>query len=305
MESKRKRLYRSQLATPANNFGKIEEAIQGDADRVFIDLEDSLHPNEKADARESLIEAVHAYPWEEKPLSYRINSVQTRWWYEDVIDVVEAVGEKIDSIILPKVREPADVHTVEKLLEQVEVNAGIRPGSIGLVVQIETAMGMGNVERIVHASERLRAVIFGAGDYSASIESKGQVLGINGEYPGHYWHYPLSRISHAAASADLLAIDGLYTNVEDVAGFRKSCTYARMLGYDGKWVLQSDQTGVANEIFSPSPDEIERAERVVETYQDSGPNAVPTVDEKVVDAETVEMARSIIERARQAGILES
>jgi citrate lyase subunit beta/citryl-CoA lyase len=282
----------------------IDGAIQSDADQVFVDLEDSLHPNEKIEARTTLIEAVRDNEWGEMPVSYRINSVRTRWWYEDVIEVLEEVGQTIHSIIIPKVQDPMDVRTVENLLRQVEVNAGIEAGGIDLAVQIENATGMGNVEQIAHASDRLSAVIFGAGDYSASIGSKGHVLGINSDYPGYYWQYPLSRISHAAASADLLAIDGLYTNVDDIDGFRKSCTYARMLGYDGKWVLQADQTATANEVFSPSRDDIERAKRIVEAYETSTDNTIPTVDQKVVDAETVEMAHRVLERARQAGILD-
>lgn len=296
-------LYRSQLATPANSPERIDEALDSDADQIFFDLEDSLHASEKVEARRNLVEVVQTYDWGEKPLSYRMNGVRTRWWYDDVIEVVGAVGDALDSIIVPKVRDSVDVQTVETLLEQVEVNAGLETGAIELMVQIEDATAMGNVERIAHASDRLDAVIFGPGDYSTSLESKGQVLGVNTDYPGHYWHYPLSRIAHAAASADLRTIDGLYTNVDDVEGFRETCRYARMLGYDGKWVIHPDQTAAANELFAPNEAEVRRARRIIETYEDVDPNGVPTVDGRVVDEETVSMARHIVERARLAGVI--
>ncbi|GAD52725.1 HpcH/HpaI aldolase/citrate lyase family [Halarchaeum acidiphilum MH1-52-1] len=295
-------LLRSQLATPANSTQMIDDALESDADQVFFDLEDSLHASEKADARASLVEAVRTREWGETPLSYRINSVRTRWWYEDVIEVVTAVGTEIESLIVPKVREPADLRTVETLLESVETNAGLEPGGIDLLVQVEDAAGMGNVEEIVHATDRLGAVIFGPGDYSASIESKGHVLGADSDYPGHYWHYPLSRISHAAASVDVPAIDGLYTNVEDVEGFRESCRYARMLGFDGKWVIHPAQTAAANELFAPADEEVDRARTVIETYETAAPGEVPTEDGRVVDEETVEMARHILRKAELAGV---
>lgn len=304
MESETGHLSRTHLATPANSPSIINDSIGSDADRVFFDLEDSLHASEKIEARANLIEAVQTHDWPDKPLSYRINSVRTRWWYDDIIQVLGEVGRAIESIILPKVQTAVDVQSVETLLRQVEVNAGLEPGSVGLMVQIEDATGMGNVERIVEASDRLEAVIFGPGDYSASIESRGQVLGADTEYPGHYWHYPLSRISQAAASADLQAIDGLYTNVDDIEGFRKTCTYARMLGYDGKWVVHPEQTAVANDVFAPTSDEVNQAQRVVETYEDADEQTIPTVDGRVIDEETVAMANRVIRKARLAGVLD-
>jgi len=304
MESETEYLSRTQLATPANSPRIIEDAIGSTADQVFFDLEDSLHASEKVEGRTNLIEAVKTRDWQGKPLRYRINSVRTRWWYDDVIRVVEEVGGSIEGLILPKVQTPVDVETVVNLLRQVEVNTGLEPGKIGVSVQIEDATGMGNAENIVGASDRLDAVIFGPGDYSASIESKGQVLGAETEYPGHYWHYPLSRISQAAASADLLAIDGLYTNVDDIEGFRKTCTYARMLGYDGKWVIHPEQTRVANDVFAPTDEEIEQATSVVRAYENADENAIPTVDGRVIDEETVNMARHVLRKARLAGVLD-
>jgi citrate lyase subunit beta/citryl-CoA lyase len=296
-------LYRTQLAIPANAPRQVADAQETDADRIFFDLEDSIHTSEKVGARADLVEALRIRDWH-KPVGYRINSVRTRWWYEDIINVVSEVGWEVDSVIIPKVHSQTEVHTVETLLEAVEVNAGLDTGRIDILVQIEDATGIGNVERIVNASDRLAAVIFGPGDYSTSIGSRGRILNHNHEYPGHYWHYPLSRLSHAASSADLRAIDGLYTDTDDTDGFEKTCRYARMLGYDGKWVIHPDQTAVANQVFCPSSEEIERAKRIIEATERAGPDTVPTVGGSVVDKETISMARRILERARLAGDLE-
>jgi len=298
-------LCRSQLALPANNLSAIEDATDSEADKVLFDLEDSLHATEKEEARQTLTEAVRSYNWEDTPLTYRINGLQTRWWYNDVIEIVQVIGEQIDGIVLPKVRKPADVQAVETLLKQVEVNAGLNPGQLDLAIQIEDATGMGNVEQIVGiGNSRLDAVIFGPGDYSTSIEAKGQVMESNSDYPGHYWHYPLSRISHAAASEGLLVIDGLYMNVNDLDGFQQSCKYAKMLGYDGKWVIHPDQTQAANDIFSPSREEAERARRIVNIHQEADEDDIPMIDGKMLDERTVRMARHIVEKARATGVLE-
>ena len=130
-------LRRTQLATPASDPDFMESASRSDADEVFLDLEDSVAPNAKVEARQPLIEAVEEHDWSDKILSYRMNGIDTKWWYDDIIEVVGAVGEGIDDIIIPKVAGPSDIHTVENLLEQIEVNNGLEVGGIGLEPQIE------------------------------------------------------------------------------------------------------------------------------------------------------------------------
>ncbi|GGN24475.1 HpcH/HpaI aldolase/citrate lyase family protein [Halarchaeum nitratireducens] len=305
MDANTDSLFRSHLATPANSPQTIKDAVESDADRVFFDLEDSLHASEKVKARAGLVEAVRGHDWSETPVSYRINGVRTRWWHEDVIDVTAAVGRSLDAIIIPKVQGPGNIETVETLLRSVELNTGLTVGDISIFVQIEDATGIGNVEDIVTASDRIAAVIFGPGDYSASIDSTGHVLNAGGDYPGHYWHYPLSRISHAAASSGVPAIDGLYPDIDDIEGFRESCRYARMLGYDGKWVIHPEQTAAANELFAPTAQEAVRAREIIEAYEACAPGEVPTVNGRIVDEETVAMARRIARKADLAGVDDS
>lgn len=295
-------LRRSLLATPANDAGKIASAVDSDADEVLMDLEDSLAPSEKVSARSVVIDAVDAHDWSKKTLSYRINDVGTRWWYEDVIEIVEAIGSHVDNIVVPKVNRPAEVTAVETLLEQVEVNAGLETGSIGVAAQIETAAGMNNVTDVAHVSDRLSALMFGPGDYITSIGAGGQNIGGRSSYPGHYWHYPLSRIAHAAASANLLAIDGPYADFEDIDGFRQSCEYARMLGYDGKISVHPQQTGIVNDVFAPSLEEAERALHIVEVYSEAD-SSVASIEGKVIDDATYRMAKRIVSMAEKANVL--
>lgn len=298
-------LRRTQLATPASDPRMMQNAANSDADEVFLDLEDSVAPNEKVAARDPLISALQDEDWSGKIITYRINGIDTKWWYDDVIDVVSRAGEYLDDIIIPKVSHPSEVHTVENLLEQVEVNHDLTVGGIGLEPQIEDGAGMNNVPAIAHASPRLDSVIFGPGDYSAAMGAAGLTIGQFPDYPGHYWHYALSRCNHAAKSAGLPCIDGPYATIEDTDGFRQSCENAAMLGCDGKWAVHPDQIEIANEVFAPDPTEAEKAKRIVDAYaeaMDEGRGAV-SVDGEMVDEATNKMAQRIVEKAQAAGIL--
>jgi citrate lyase subunit beta/citryl-CoA lyase len=299
-------LRRTQLATPASDTEMMASAATSDADEVFLDLEDSVAPSEKADARDPLIEATHEHDWGDIILSYRINGIDTRWWYDDVIEVVSEVGDSIDDIIIPKVKSPSDIHTVASVLEQVEVNAGLEAGSVGLEPQIEDGEGLHNVHEIAHASDRLDSVIFGPGDYSAAMGTPGLDIGQFPEYPGHYWHHALSTINAAAKSAGLPCIDGPYADIDDPEGFRESCSNANMLGCDGKWAIHPTQIEIANEVFAPDPDVADRAQRIVEAYtqaQKEGRGAV-SVDGQMVDEATNKMAKDVVGKARSAGLLD-
>ncbi|MDS0282748.1 HpcH/HpaI aldolase/citrate lyase family protein [Haloarcula onubensis] len=291
-------LRRSLLGIPGNERPLVGGAVDSEADEIFFDLEDSLGPGEKVAARSTLVDIVADHDWTERGLSYRINGTETRWWYDDVVEVVSGVGAAIDTLIVPKVRAPADVQAVEKLLTSVERNAGLDAGSVGLSAQIETASGMNAVTDIAHASDRLTALIFGPADYAASV---GAAHGAT-DYPGHYWHYPLSRLSHAAASADLLAIGGPYTG-DDPEGFGQACRYERALGYDGKVVIHPDQVATANDAFAPDIAEARRAKEIVETYEAAGADTPAAIDGNVIDREMYRMAARILSKAEQADLL--
>jgi citrate lyase subunit beta/citryl-CoA lyase len=291
-------LRRSLLGIPGNERQLVSGAIDSNADEIFLDLEDSLAPGEKAAARSTLIDIVANHDWTERGVSYRINGTDTRWWYDDIIEVVDSVGSDIDTVIIPKVRDRSEVQAVEKLLASAETNAGLETGSIGLSAQIETAEGMNAVTDIAHASDRLTAIIFGPADYAASI---GAAHGAT-DYPGHYWHYPLSRLSHAAASAGLLAIGGPFTD-DDPDAFDQACRYERALGYDGKVVIHPEQVTTANEVFAPDQAEARRAKEIVEKYEAADPGALVAIDGNVIDREMYRMAHRILTKAEAADLV--
>jgi len=298
-------LRRTQLAVPASDPKMMATAAESDADEVFLDLEDSVAPNAKVEARETLIEAAREHDWSDTILSFRMNGIDTEWWYDDVIEVVGRAGEYVDDIVVPMVSGPSDVHTVENLLEGVEVNEGLEVGRIGLEPQIEDGEGMHNVHDIAHASDRLSSIIFGPGDYSAAMGTPGLDIGQFPEYPGHYWHHALSECNAAAKSAGLPCIDGPYADVEDPEGYRESCERANMLGCDGKWAIHPSQIEVANDVFAPDPEVAERAERIVDAYAEAmaeGKGAV-SVDGQLVDEATNKMAKDIVATARAADVL--
>jgi citrate lyase subunit beta/citryl-CoA lyase len=298
-------LRRTQLATPASDSKMMASSAESDADEVFLDLEDSVAPDEKADARKPLIAAAHDHDWDDIILSYRINGLDTKWWYNDVIEVVSEAGDAIDDIIIPKVKSESDIYTVENLLEQVEVNAGLEIGGIGLEPQIEDGEGMHRVHEIAHASDRLDSIIFGPGDYSAAMGTPGLDIGQFPDYPGHYWHHALSECNSAAKSAGLPCIDGPYADIDDTDGFRESCSNANMVGCDGKWAIHPNQIEIANEVFAPDRETADRAKRIVDAYaqaQEEGRGAV-SVDGQMVDEATNKMAQDIVEKAEAANLL--
>lgn len=295
-------LRRTQLATPASDPGMMASAADTAADEVFLDLEDSVAPAEKEAARELLIEAVAEHDWSGTILAYRINGLDTQWWYNDLITVVEAVGASIDDIIVPKVSSADELATVDRLLTTIERNADLTPGGIGLEPQIEDGAGMHNAYEIATASDRLASLIFGPGDYAAAMGTPGLDIGQFPEYPGHYWHYALSHVNAAAKAAGVPCIDGPYADIEDEAGFRQSAQRARQLGCDGKWVIHPAQIEIGNDVFAPDPAVAERAQRIVNAYEEAqaaGKGAVE-VDGQMVDEATNKMASEIVERAEQA-----
>lgn len=298
-------LRRSQLVVPATDDHALDNAADSEADEVIIDLEDSVSPNRKVAAREQGINAIVQHTWTDKIVSCRINGLRSKWWYADIIELVEMTGGALDSIIIPKVDSSDMVTTVDTLLTQVERNNGLEPGTIRLEAQIENAIGMSNVIDIGHSESRLASLIFGPGDYSASVGIGGFTTDHSSNYPGHYWHYALSRLVHAAKGAELQAIDGMYANFDDDSGFREACSRAKMLGCDGKWAIHPTQISIANETFAPSEEEASIASKIVETYEAAldEEKRTATFEGEVIDEATYGMASEIVKRAEQADIL--
>ncbi len=291
---------RCELSVPGSSPKMIGKAVGLTVDEVLIDLEDSVAPEGRAEARQNIIKAAHELDWSGKRLAWRINSVSTPFFYQDLIEVVEGAGDRLEAVIVPKVNRPEEVYTVAALLTAVEAAKGFtRP--IAIEVQIETAEGMLNVERIAAvAPGRLEALIFGPGDYAASIGAPGLTIGGQVEgYPGHLWHYALSRMIVAARAYGLEVIDGPYAAFKDLETLRETAGWARQLGCDGKWAIHPSQVEPIQTIFTPGPEEISRATRIVEAYRDSLSQAgkgAALFDGEMIDAATVKMAERTLRR---------
>ena len=160
---------RSILSVPAGNRHMIEKAVALPADLVLLDLEDAVVPELKAETRSDVIWALTELHWGERTAAYRCNSLETQYFYRDIIEIVEAAGGAVHTIVIPKVGRAEDLIVVDTLLQGVELNLGLPPGEIKLQAQIESARGLVNVEAIATATPRLEALIFGPGDFAASI----------------------------------------------------------------------------------------------------------------------------------------
>ena len=294
---------RSVLAVPASNLGMAEKALASQADAVFLDLEDAVAPDEKADARGKIVQALQELDWGNRPTLYRSNALDTPYFYRDVIEVVEEAGDRLDGILIPKVQRPEDLHVAATLLYQTELSAGLEPGKIKIEGQIESARGLVSVDGIASATGRLMALHFGPGDFAASVRMPQTSIGVMDEwdevYPGHRFHYAMQRIVVAARAADLRAVDGPVADYRDEDGLRKSCLLARSLGFDGKWCIHPAQIETVNEVFQPTEDETEWAKKVLKAYEEAsaaGRGAI-TLDGQMIDAASIRMARNTLDQA--------
>jgi citrate lyase subunit beta / citryl-CoA lyase len=262
------RARRSCLAVPGSSQRFLDKARGLPADEVFLDLEDAVAPAAKEVARRHVAAALNGGGWDGKLMAVRVNDAATRWAYRDVADVVTAAGRGLDVIVLPKVTGPGHVIWLDLLLGQLEQDTGDEPGRIGIEAQIEDARGLAQVDGIAAASPRLRALVFGPADFMASIGMRSQRVGAQpaGYVGADAFHYPLLAILVAARAHGLAAIDGPYLAIGDLDGLAAAAASTAALGYDGKWVLHPTQIEVVNRAFSPSQDDYERAELVLDAY---------------------------------------
>jgi citrate lyase subunit beta/citryl-CoA lyase len=275
------------------------------ADEVFMDLEDSVAPAAKEEARANIAQALKEGDWGGKTVVVRVNGVHTRWCYRDVIDVVESAHQFLDCLMIPKVESAGDVTFVHDLLRMIEETLGVEK-RIGLELQIETATGITNIDAIASASDRAETLIFGPADMSASLGLPTVTAGLPMPgYPGDHWHFVLSRILVAARHAGLQAIDGPYLVIKDLDGFREMALRARALGYDGKWALHPGQIDVLNEVFTPSQDEYDKAEAILEAYQHATEvqlTGAVMFGAEMIDEASRKMAERLAARGRAAGM---
>jgi malyl-CoA/(S)-citramalyl-CoA lyase len=311
--ARKDRPHRSELAVPGTNVRAMTKAPTLGADIVFLDLEDAVAPDDKEQARANVIEALLGQDWTGCAVSVRVNGLDTHWCYRDVVEVVEQAGDMLDTVLVPKVGSPSDVEFVATLLDQIEQRNGWPAGRIGIHILIETAKGMANVEAISHARpDRLEAMVFGVADYAASVRARTtNIGGANPDYAmltdadasgdrdlhwGDQWHFGISRMVAACRAEGLRPIDGPFGDFEDAEGFRAAARRAAALGCEGKWAIHPSQVALANQVFTPSEAEVERARRILEAMEQAakeGKGAV-ALDGRLIDAASIRMAEQLI-----------
>ncbi len=292
---------RSMLFVPATRWNMIEKAASSATDAICLDLEDSVAPAEKPAARANVARALRELDFGQRTRILRINALDTPYAYRDLIEVAETAGATLDLIMLPKVESPAHVQFIDTLLTQIELAHGFEPGRIGIEAQIETASGCLHVAAIAAASPRLEALIYGPGDFAASMRMPlaniGEADQHDALYPGHRWHYVMQSIVVATRAHDLRCMDGPYAAFRDTEGLEQACQIARALGFDGKQCIHPAQLEIVNRLFAPSAAEIAWAEQVVAAYQEAllrGDGAI-RIGDRMIDMASIRMAQTIID----------
>ncbi|HEY3063669.1 MAG TPA: CoA ester lyase [Chloroflexota bacterium] len=297
---------RTCLSVPGSSARMQLKAATLASDQVLFDLEDATAPSEKVSARAVIVQSLRTLDFAGRLVSVRVNGVDTPWCYRDIVDVIEAAGDRVGTVYLPKAESAADVHFVDRLLDQIEHAHDWPRGRIGLEVLIESAAGLQRVDEIARASRRLESLTFGPGDLSASLGMGQLSIGtLESGYPGDVWHFALMRLLVAARAAGLLAIDGPYAAFADLAGLEASARRTATLGFDGKWVIHPSQIETVNRIFSPDPAVLARSEGILAAYREAtqaeGRGAV-RFEGEMIDEANRKMAEAVVRRARWLGL---
>lgn len=269
---------RCQLFGPGSNTKLFPKMAASDADVINLDLEDSVSPSDKDAARANIIEAINTIDWNTKYLSVRINSLDTPYWYRDVVDLLEQAGDRIDQIMIPKVGCAADIYAVDALITAIERAKG-RTKQVSLEVIIESAAGIAHVEEIAASSPRLQAMSLGAADFAASMGM--QTTGIGGTQENYYmqhgenrhfsdpWHWAQAAIVAACRTHGILPVDGPFGDFSDDEGFRAQAKRSATLGMVGKWAIHPKQIALANEVFTPSDEAVAEAREILAAMKDA------------------------------------
>jgi len=298
------RVQRCELAVPGSNPEMFEKALNSGVDFVFLDLEDAVAPDDKLQARKNIIEAINDLDWKGHGItvSVRINGLDTQYMVRDVVDLVEQAGSKIDTILIPKVGVYSDVYMVEAMLNQLEMQQGLK-NRIGIEALIETALGMANVEDIAKQGAlggRLEALHFGVADYAASNRARTtNIGGLNPDYPGDQWHFAISRMTVACRAYGLRPIDGPFGDFKDPEGYKLGAKRAAALGCEGKWAIHPSQVALANEVFTPPAAEVEKAKRILVALQEAAAQGkgAAALDGRLIDAASEKMANNVVRAA--------
>jgi malyl-CoA/(S)-citramalyl-CoA lyase len=289
---------------------KVPDLIE-QVDVVLGNLEDAIPIDAKEAARHGFIAMARACDFRGVGLWTRINALHSPWAFDDVVDIVGAVGDKLDVIMLPKVEGPWDIHYLDQLLAQLEAKRALRK-PILIHAILETAEGVNNVEAIANSSPRMHGISLGPADLAASRSMKttrvggghpdykvlgeGLTNGARHASPQDPWHYTIAKMVDACAAAAIKPFYGPYGDFADAAGCEVQFRNAFLLGCAGAWTLHPSQIPIAKRVFSPDPDEVIVAKKIVAAMPD-GAGAV-MIDGKMQDDATWKQAKVLVDLAR-------
>jgi malyl-CoA/(S)-citramalyl-CoA lyase len=305
------RLNRSQLFVPGVRPALFEKAALSEADVICLDLEDSVAPADKPQARANIIQALKTVNFGKKSISVRINGLDTAWCYRDVVDIMEQAGERLDLIMIPKAGVAADLYAIDMLISQIEMAVG-RKKPVKLEVIIESVLGLNNIDAIAGASKRLESLHFGSADYAASAGMRTTNIGgpnkdyvvltdkdNQGKRDTHWsdvWHYATVRMVAAARAHGLRPIDGPFGDYSDADGFLAQSRRSAVMGCEGKWAIHPSQVELANRVFTPPADEVERAQAILVAMKDGTEKGMGAValNGKLIDLASIRQAEVIV-----------
>lgn len=294
------RARRTVLAVPGSSARMVDKARGLPVDAVFLDLEDAVAPAAKDAARAQVAAALAEGGFAAPLVAVRVNGWHTPWTIADLAAVVTAEGAP-GCVILPKVSRPEHVVALDLVLGQLEHAAGLAPGTVGIEAQIEDAAALLAAPAVAHASPRLESLVFGPGDFLASLGTRTAVVGAQPDgYDADAYHHPLMAILVAARAAGVAAIDGPYSAIGDAEGLRRSARRSAALGYDGKWVIHPTQIADVEAAFTPSANEVDAARGLLDAYAAATSAATGAVrwDGQMVDDAGRAMAEAVLARAR-------
>ncbi len=305
---------RCQLFGPGSRPAIFEKMAGSDADVINLDLEDSVSPGDKDEARKNIIAAIGDIDWGNKTLSVRINGLDTPYWYRDVVDLLENGSERLDQIMIPKVGNAGDLYAVDALVSAVET-AKNRKKKIGFEIIIETAAGLANINEIATGSPRLEAMSLGAADYAASMgmattgiggtQANYYMLPGDAETPeraAHYpdpWHMATVAIVAACRTHGILPVDGPFGDFSDAEGFTAQANRSATLGMVGKWAIHPKQVALANEVFTPSEAQITEAREILQAMQEAeaAGQGAAVYKGRLVDLASIRQAEVIVRQS--------
>lgn len=298
-----KRLRRCQLSVPGSSEKMMTKAAGLDVDYIFLDLEDAVAPQEKRPARKKIIDALNNLDFGKSTRCVRINDLTTEYAAEDIIEIMEGAGKNLDVIMLTKCLGPDDITFCDKLMSQMEKKLKLEK-RIGLETLIEEVEAMQKVDEIACASDRLEALIFGMGDYSASQGVSTKDIGGESGYPGDIWHYQRQKMTIAARVNRIDAVDGPFANFSDPDTFREECRRAMILGMVGKWAIHPSQVAPAQEVFSPLPEDVDRARRMKAAYDEALSKGLGSVqfEGRMIDIASIRIVDRVLAQADMIGM---